>query len=93
MKALNQRKALNRWRKSHPRYQHFWRLAHRKLRNEERDRYYHKHEYGVFGGRIRWSPGEERLLFRFPGTDPELGKRILRSVKAIQVHRCRLNKI
>ena len=62
---------------------------YRRTRNEQRKRYYDK----TAGYQPRkWTAEEEVMVLAHIVTDTELSKRIQRSVRAIQVHRCKLKK-
>lgn len=63
----------------------------REIRNAQRKRYYSK-TLNISQGRRRWTKEEDNLVLNSSLTDTELSKLIQRSVRSIQVRRCRLKK-
>lgn len=68
-----------------------WRKSHTEQRNIYRKRNYNKTSYAR-NHRKPWTEEEDFLVFNSKLTDFELSKQIGRSVQAIQIRRCRLNK-
>jgi len=85
-----------RFLRRHPRYYTYnhhkaWRKRNVPKRNENRAKYYKKHRYNI-DSRRRWPEREENLLFTFRGTDVMLAKYIHRTIAAVQVRRCLINR-
>lgn len=58
------------------------------MRNEERRKYYDKTSYAPNHGE-RWSDDEIKMVLRHEVSDTELSKMLGRSVRAIQIMRCK----
>lgn len=61
------------------------------MRNEERRKYYDKTSYAPKHGE-RWSDDEIKMVLRHEVSDTELSKMLGRSVRAIQIMRCKKGK-
>lgn len=57
---------------------------------EQKARYYAARRYG--SGRRRWTADETKIVMEHRMTDDEIARMIGRSVEAVQVHRCTVNK-
>lgn len=60
-------------------------------RNRQRQKNYGKTSF-IYKGRRRWTEYEDTLVLEHSITDFELSQQIIRSVKAIQIRRCKLKK-
>jgi len=68
-----------------------WKLKHTDARNKERLAYYRKHNYGY--GKRKYTIEELLLILTHIIPDVELGKKISRSVGAIQITRCKIKNL
>jgi hypothetical protein len=73
-------------------YNKAWRMAHPDKRRKESARYYAKHAINKKRKGFAWTTEEDKLVIEHSMPDTALSKIIERSVKAIQIRRCRLNK-
>ena len=68
-----------------------WRLRHTDARNKIRLEYYRKHNYGY--GKRKYTIEEVLLILAHIIPDVELGKKISRSVEAIQITRYKVKDL
>jgi hypothetical protein len=68
-----------------------WRLNHPEARNAERRKYYSKSDNWCYNERSEWTLFEiDTILHPHKPTDVELSKMLGRSIRAIQIKRCKL---
>ena len=73
-------------------YNKKWRLLHTDKRNKERKKYYDQFSLNNTQARKRWTLMEMYLITHFSLNDREMHELLGRSVRAIQVMRCKLNE-
>lgn len=64
-----------------------WRSRNPEKRNQQRKRYYDKHDYGYGRRSGNWKLEDVEKVLRSDLSDVELAKRLHRSVMAVQVKR------
>ncbi len=67
-----------------------WRKRFPEKRKEERNRYYNKTSTGNSKSFQRWSQKDDIIVMTSSLTDPQIHSKIGRSVRAIQVRRCKI---